>query len=326
MRILELPLALCPGGKLSIAALLAREDPLQVGFSVFIGTNYALTGDPVLSFDPLSSHNRFAQSGQLLAEYPAATNTIDLERGLVVTLTGADTTLDEQTAANGLADDLLVFLNGEILSVLHTQLIALNTYHLHVIRERFATPRQVHASGSDVWIIRREDLLPLQHPQFAYGNTVSLKIAPYRGRFRPDLADVDEVEYEIAGRVFAEPPLANLSVNGNGFSPSYTTGQDLVIGWSNTTPDADSPSAYTITTRLDFLLDTMVTAGELESPDDLDLVGTRTVTGDTVTIPNADLVTMLGSEVDFFLFARRQVEGPDFTLQSVPQTLLVLKI
>lgn len=232
MRIVELPIPLCPPGQLALAVLIHRAEAMAVGHTIWIGDDYDFDGDtPPETYNLLASQNRFAQHGSVVADYPADTFALDFDIGLTVLLNGVDTALDLPTAGNGLSDELLVFVGDEILSVLGATLVAAGVYRLQVGRGRFGTEIAAHATGDEVFIVAKTDLLPLTHNSFDPGATVTLKVPTIFQRFKQDLADIEAIEHEIIGNAFNVSP-SNLRVNGEHRNATFVATTDVRLDWS----------------------------------------------------------------------------------------------
>ncbi len=322
-RIVELPPALCPDGKLSLTVLAARPSERTTGCAICLQKNYAENwGGPASpeSYELLAAHDQFAQHGTLQTDYPAlaVTGTIDTQLGLTIQLDGPDVTLDEAAPFDALADDLLVFIDEEILSVHRVTLIGSGLYKLHCIRGRMASRNGAHAAGAEVFIAERADLRPLQHPLFQVHNTATFKLAPVEGLHMTSLADVVPLDCAIAGRIFTSTPPANLRVNGDLLHPIYAAGQGLTIEWTLTQPGADLAQAglYKTGTMLEFL-------------DGAQVKGTKVIAGAATqaVIANAELVSLLGgTQISFTLRAKTRIEGDFFIAHSDPLTLFVQKL
>lgn len=327
VRLLELPAGLSQDFDVTLAPLVARTAPTDVGFAIYQKKDY---GDAPDSYELRATATRFAKHGSLAADYGTDTDTIDLTLGLIVQLDGVDTVLDDQTDFDALADALLIFVGAEVLSIAGITLLASGLYKVFAIRERFGSARQAHTAGAEVFVIRKSELLRINHPSFKVGNTITVKLAPQNNAGETDLGDVAPVSLALTGRLFTEPKLANLSVNGDLVAPTYETGDDIVIDWSLVLAEGTFllPDRYTVRTRLDFLreIDFPPTVELYETIDGLELLGTEHVEGNTFMILNADLITLLGGETDFIIFARREVETPEGLILSAQQFLLVTKI
>lgn len=317
--VVELPLVLCPEGRLSLAVIAARPDTLTTGYKVHLGESYDFTGaiSPT-SYEVLETHNRFAAHGTLQADYPSTTEEIDFI-GLVVKLDGVDLTIDEQSPFDGLADDLLVFIGEEVMSVHEVELVDVDTYRLRVIRGRFATARQSHTAGAEVYVINRSDLLPLQHAQFDVNNTAHFKLQASTGTQLADIADALVKTKTITGAIYKSTPPKNLRVNGTAVNPTYATGSSPLIEWTLTEAGRDHYQAglLKVTTVLEFLNGSMV------------VVGTKTIAAGISSFQptNGELIALLGgSEISFTLRAKTHTIADWFEASSASTSLAVTKV
>jgi hypothetical protein len=318
--ILELPLALCPSGILSLAVLAVRPAVDIQGCRVYLGHNYDSSGHIAPeSYELMEGSSRFAMHGTLSADYPATTGTVDLELGLLVTWDGFDTSLvTDEDLFDGLADELLVFLAGEILSVAKVVLVAAETYRLFCARGRFNTVKTASAAGAEVYLLRRAEIVALQHPHIQALNTVALKLQTYSRSGVSDLATAYVWEQPVAGKIYASIPPKNLLVQGDGANPYYTTGQNVAIEWTVTEPGREfyQEELLKISTVLQFLNLGLVELGRVK----LDIGISHK------TISNADLVALLGGEVSFVLRAYTEVIGSEFIIDSAYVQVTVRKI
>ena len=315
LRVVELPLALCPEGKLSLAVLMARTDQTLIGFGVNLSKNYGGSDD---SYALLAQQRGFALHGALLADFSAGVEMVSRDQGLSVQLDGVDLSLEEQTFYDALANKLLVFVGDEIFSVRDWSLLDSGKFTLYCVRARFATPRQDHSAGDEVFIANLTDLVALQHPAFQPGNTPRFKIAP-TAQQSADLADVAPLDVAIAGKVYTQTPPINLKVNGARSSASFNAGSDIEIDWSLTEAGRDLYHAELLqnSTVLDFL------AG------DGSVLGSTEVSAgvSTKSLTNAALVALLGGvEASFTLRAKTKIAGYEFILFSASIQLAVTKI
>lgn len=194
-RIVELPIELCPDGKLSLAALVRRDNVQQDGFAVWAEKNFAYAGSPPDSFGFLQVQTHFALHGKLGDTYAAGAEVDNV--GMLVQLDGVDLTIDEQTDWDAKSNNLLVFVEDEIVSVHTVELVESGWYRLYGVRGRFGTTNVEHAADAEVFIIDRRKLEPLQHPLFVAGYEASLKLAPIQAGTQADLASVTATAYTI---------------------------------------------------------------------------------------------------------------------------------
>jgi len=202
-KVLELPLALCPEGILSLAVLAVRPHALVTGFRVHLGHNYDFGGmiTPE-SFEILGGQTRFAIHGTVEEEYADSTDVVDDTVGLLVRLDGLDKTLGEVDEFDGLTDELLVFVEDEMLSVFRIELVDVDLYRLFCIRARFDTVKATHASAAEVFITERANIQAWQHAHFRTDNAVVLKLQSVSRTDVSELSDAFEWDGNIAGRIY----------------------------------------------------------------------------------------------------------------------------
>ncbi len=297
VRIVELPLALCPSGKLSLAVLAARSQTTLAGFNVFLARN---VNDEVLdSYVQLETVMRFAQHGILAEEFLVTRPMIDQAIGLVVQLDGVDLSLPEQTLFDAFSDTYLIFIDGEIFSMISAEIISEHTYRIYVVRSRFATARETHGVGSDVFIVAKSAITALQHPQLAVNNSSTLKLQPFSKEAFIDLADVEPRELFITGFMFEQFLPANLRVNGMLNESTYAAGGEVVIKWTLTDPGRElyEPHLYKRYTYFEFYDTSVSLLARYVAPEGVD----------TLTLSNAALIALLGGEVDFQVVAGTKI-------------------
>lgn len=222
----ELPPALCVNNLPSLAALVARDEKTMSVAKIFLGKNFDFSGEPPSTFELIQTLTRFAQHGELTTAYPAETLCIDLELGCTVQLDGPDTIIEEVTPFDALANKLLLFMDGEILSIAEATMIEAGRYELMLVRGRFGTPIQPHAAGTEVFIMRQADLMPLNLPSLLAGNTGQFKIV----RGADNVEDISADYIGFIGRSWKLPPPSILAVNGLTI-PLVDTSEDMVITW-----------------------------------------------------------------------------------------------
>jgi hypothetical protein len=319
-RVVETPLELCLEGALCLSLLVARPDSTMTAVKLHLGKNYNFQGaiaDPE-SYELYATLEKFASRGVATADYPKTTPLIDEALGLAVQLDGPDNTLDEQTPFDSLADDLLVFIDDEIMSVHKADLAGTGLYRLYCVRNRFATVRQDHLTGAEVFIVPRSALRALSHPHFDVNNTAVFKLQTVNGVGESDLASALRKDKAITGLVYKSTTPTNLRVNSDGQNPSYSTGQGITIDWTLTAAGRDLYQARLLkfSTLLEFL------------DGGLNVLGTQTLADGvaTLTLSNGQLVAILGSEVSFTLRAKTKVESDEWILYSANTDLFVRKV
>jgi hypothetical protein len=314
MRIVELPLPLCPPGQLALSVLTHRENVMQVGQQIWLGDNYDFDGStPPESYQVLAAHGPFARFGFSIAEYPAETHMLDFDVGLIVQLIGADTTIATQTGTNGLSNELLVFIDNEIMSVIGVELVAAATYRLKLARGRYSTPIEAHVAASAVYIVALDDLLILTHPTFNPGETVTLKVALSQGRFTQDLSEIEAIEHEVTGKAFEVSP-SNLIVNGDSRNPKYVASTDVKIQWS--LPDLRESIVARHGLKVRSLL-------EIISDVDESVLWSKLTFAAAMKITGAKMDLIRAGEPTFTVRITTDVLGTEYRINSTPITLQV---
>lgn len=315
MRIVELPFQFCEGQQLPLAVLITREDKMVTSHDIYLGENYDFSGAVTpATYQALASHNRFAQHGTLVDDYAADTFTIDRELGLLVTLDGVDTTLDEQSAFNALADDFMLFVGDEIMSVVSVQLEAAKTYRVMAIRERMGTPRQAHASGAEIYLIAQRDLLPLEHRSFNLDNEVSLKVVAVTGSVSQDLSEVTASTHTIEGRILTQTTPQNLTAGGELRNATYTAATDLKLAWSLHELRSVVAAQFGVKIR---------TLVEIISLVDDSVLYSKLTYGESFKILAAKMTTILGAETSFIVRMSSHILGSNLQLASSTEQLTI---
>jgi hypothetical protein len=259
--VVELPPALCQGTP-AIAALVPRDSVQTVAAGIFLSRNYSLSGsESPDSYVKLASLNQFAWHGSVIADFPADTDCIELRRKLRLALDGPDQALPDITPFEGLSNQLLVFADSEILSVLSATMDSDGSYSLQVARGRFATQVLAHDAGEVVFLVNRSALVPISHPVLQPGNVARFKVVLGADA----ISDSDPFEVGITGAAWCLPPPVALCVNGRSRSAWFQPAGNIVVSWG--LPDAGAPlpradlvKAYTL---LEFLLAGAVVHSEL---------------------------------------------------------------
>lgn len=315
MRIIELPFEFCDGQKLPLAVLLQRPSVASVRHDIYLGENYDFTGAVEAdTYQLLAAHHRFAQHGSVVQDYPADTFTIDQELGIVIQIDGVDTTIPELNAFNALNDELLLFAGDEIMSVISAQLVAAHTYRLKVIRGRMATDREAQVAGTEIYLVRREDIRPLTHKNFQVENTIALKVVTSTGNVTQDIADVDAVEHTITGSLFTQTAPLNLRVNGEWRNASYPAATDLRIDWSLHELRASIAAQFGVKLR---------TKVEILAGSDSSVLYSKRTYGERFKIAAAKMATILLAETSFVVRITGHVLGSNLQLETDSQQLTV---
>lgn len=311
-RVIELPLALCPGGQISLCALVRRDSSQQEAYATHLKRDYDFDGAPADSYVLLGAKRNFALHGTIVDACPVG-DVVDTV-GFRVTLDGFDLELGAGSVFDGVSDELLLFIDGEVMSVYRADLEELNVYRVYCLRGRYGTAVAAHDVAADAFIIERARLEPLSHAQFDVGNTATLKLAGITGGAQKDLSTITPIVSTIEGRIYREPALANLRVNGT--APAhYANGDDVVIEWTITLPEADwiQERRFTRTVVVELLVADVV-------------VSTDETPAGSLRLMNAQLQDRIGGEVSFVARAKLRTAGDFFNVYSEPISVAVTKI
>ncbi|NJM13073.1 MAG: hypothetical protein HC889_15500 [Synechococcaceae cyanobacterium SM1_2_3] len=315
---MELPLPLSPDGRLALAALVERDHRTNVGWQLHLGKSYDFSGPiTATSYDQIAAHNRFAFRGILEADYPETIPTIDEVTGIEVRLSGPDLILPEQSPFSATADELLVFVGDEILSVFGWQLLGVGRYRLFVMRARLTSELESHVVGADVYVISRDDLLALAPPQVQVGNQLTFKLTKVSTGAAQSLADSTAVTHTVTGVMLFQLAPANLRVNGQNRNAVYSAGQDIRIDWSLPAARAEVASLNAAKFR---------TLVELVSIVSAEVLYSKITSDSTLKIPTAKMAAILGAETDFVVRVATDGLATDFSFQSAALSLTVTQL
>ncbi len=293
---LELPYGYLREAKPSLIFLPVRGDPLTNGFHAY----WERTTD---SFVQVAGGSAFAMKGTLNAGLDAGTLA---DATLDFTFTGDDWDLEETTIEEATTTQpLQVFLGNEILVGYDAQLTGAKRYTLKVLREWFGTRAETHASGATAYVLQRGLEKPVTWTADLSEGTATFKEQPYLLAQELDLATCPEIAVTIQKRAQRPAAPTNLRVFEDGAHPTYAPGQDIVVNW---TPTSELRFGFNVTQNLECradatVLQVLTTGGTLK--------GELAFAGNTgpATIPNAQLVALLGAETDFKLRAYFSLAG-----------------
>jgi hypothetical protein len=192
-----------------------------------------------------------------------------------------------------------IFVGDEIMLGYTVTLVSAGRYRIKVLRARFGTRRRTHAVGVEVFVLAIGQNPPLTH-ELAWNPSVStarFKVQPFLLQSELDLAYCPPIALTVQRRAYCPPPPINLRVFGDGHAPTYTAGQDILVDWD---PVSDLRSFTPTTQDLEPEADRTLFA--VHGDDGL-FKGEIAVDGPTgpLTITNADLVALLGTEIGFTL-------------------------
>lgn len=307
MRLIELPFDLWPDSRTALAALVPRPSPLTAGWALYLGNGTALAAT---SYALLAAGNRFAIPGLLLADYPATAPTVDAV-GVTLQLGSVDGTLDELSTFDGLANTQLLFLGDEIMSIAGVTLVGVQRYRLSVIRARYATRKEIHAAGGAAYLLAREDIQPITHPQIRPGNELAVKLVLRGGGVQEDLSDVEPESFIITGEAVALEP-QNLRVNGELRNARYDLANPLRIEWSTPALRPRLVAALKLKYRT-----------KVEILDGDTVLWSKLTYASLMTVTSVKITAILGSAIPFTVRLTTDVLDAERRLTSAPITLNV---
>lgn len=309
MRIVELPTELSPNGRLAASPLVEREHVGEVGWSLAMFDGYSPDGAvPPESYRTVATGSRFALRGRLAQPYGADTFCADEQVGAFVTLEGPDTIL-EWVANPSEQEELLAFVDDEVMAVLGAALVAPATWQVFLARSMFGTARAEHVAGSEVYIARRDSLAAVQSRAFIAGTALKFKAARF-AKYQDEFSDADATDFSFTGAGLALPP-ANLRVNGRARDASFAAAADVILSWSQpyNKPDVD---ALGLNCR---------TFVEILKTSDSSRLWAKKANGNSMKILGAKMTIVLGGQTEFDLRLSTDVLGDEFHLNSQTVTI-----
>lgn len=293
---LELPYGYLRDSRPSLIFLPVRGDPLTNGFHAY----WERTAD---SFVQVAGGAAFAMKGTLNATLDAGTLA---DAVMDITFTGDDWSLEETTLEEAATTQpIRIFLGGEILAGYDATLTGPKRYTVKVLREWFGTRAETHTIGAVAYVLQLGLEPAVTWTADLPEGTAVFKEQPYLLAQELDLATCPEIAVTIQKRAQRPAGPTNLRVLEDGAHPTYTAGQDIPVSW---TPTSELRFGFNVTQNLDcradgVVLQVLTTGGVLK--------GELAFAGNTgpVTIPNAQLVALLGTETDFKLRAFYSLAG-----------------
>lgn len=204
-RILELPSSLRTKPNVAQIVAFAQRSVVEVvGFRVWS------SGDNT-TFDTVSDRNTFAVFGKLASDYSGTTSDPDVTTGAQIYLYGVDLDLIVSQSDQARDDnELLLFVDGEIMSVGQVTALGDGLYSIFVRRAQYGTTQAAHTAGADCWFIHRDKLVIIDKANFLPGATIYFKLQPYTELQDYDLASVSSFTYTFAAVYHPGPPTSAL--------------------------------------------------------------------------------------------------------------------
>jgi hypothetical protein len=250
----------------------------------------------------------FALRGTLQAEFSESVLREDDNAELDVLFDSPDKTLESVAYETALTSaPLRLFVGDEIMVGYTVTLVAAGQYRIKVLRARYGTIRRTHVAGAEVFVLVIGQNVPLEYqlPWNPGMTSATFKVQPYLMHNELDLGSCPEVTENIQRRAYCSPPPLNLRVNGDGYAPTFLTGEDITVDWDVVSGlRAVTPASQDLAPDPDRTVIVIHDASGIYKGE----VSTPSATG-PLTITNADLVAILGAETDFLLRAYSERGG-----------------
>jgi hypothetical protein len=219
-RIVELPSALRNKNALQVAVLAQRPSDSVTAFVTHVSRD-----DDV--YDIAAPRNNFAAYGRVVnAAYPAVGPVLDTATGIQVEIFGVDN-IGSQTDTQRDDRNLLLFVNGEIMSVGQVTPLGAGKYRIYVHRSLYGSTQSFHAIDSECFFIYRNNITPIDNRIFVAGETCFFKLQPYSSNQEYDLTLISAIEHTFASGPFL---LSGLEIKGQGGDYAFT-GRNPTFAW-----------------------------------------------------------------------------------------------
>lgn len=292
-RVIELPYAYKQSVDPWMLFLVARGDALSNGFNAYRETSLS-------SFEQIGSSGVFGLRGTLQTEFAESVLREDDNVELDVLFDSPDKTLESVAYETALTSaPLRLFVGDEIMVGYTVTLVAAGRYRIKVLRSRYGTRRRTHVAGAEVFalVIGQNSPLEYQLPWNPGTTSATFKVQPYLMHNELDLGSCPEVAENVQRRAYCPPPPLNLRVNGDGYAPTYSAGEDITVNWDAVSGlRSVTPATQDLAPDPDRMVIAIHDATGIYKGE----VSTASATGPQ-TISNTDLVAILGAETDFIL-------------------------
>jgi hypothetical protein len=235
-NVIDAPYGLGHPSLMRLLKLASRGDLISTAYDIWFGST---SGG---SYKNLGSelgrtYENWAVRAELTSGYSAATLPIDEVTKINFTVLCPDQGLldSEWDLEDGLNHTLLAFIGTqpvEIVSLFDVEKLGDTTYRASCVRGLYDTKRTTHSSAAPVWIQLRNKIDQDDHQYFPF--IIYLKFQPRFGQAEVPLGDVDPTNMTPIGRSYRPLAPLNLKANGDGYSPTYAAGADVIVTWANT--------------------------------------------------------------------------------------------
>lgn len=227
--VVEVPYVMADGEYIMMGVSASRVTGNEIGYAVYIsndGTTYTLLG----------YSSSWGIHGVLQGAYPSTTYTIDDTVGFEVLFENDDGSTIESTTRGGLfTNQNLCLLGNEFIAVQTITPVSTRRYRFTgVLRGKYETLKQNHASGSDFYFLGENGLklFSADSSVFYYQATRYVKVVAFNGVSYSSLSDAAAQTLTFDKRAFTPYCPTNLRANDCGldYRATYTT--DVVLTWS----------------------------------------------------------------------------------------------
>lgn len=219
-KLVMLPLQNVDYSQYAISCLVARQDEATSACRLWIRD---ASGALPNAFDLEVS--TFALAVKLTEDVTDNEQDIDIETVIDPSLVDPDFYLLSQTDTEKANNELLFFINNEVMSVGTYTESAHGAGTISVFRGRWQTAITTHSTNDIGYVIPRQNLPFIQHSEIKAGNTVKVKVQPGNSTQFEDLADVNNLEPQIAIPVVAAPDGLSSQV--------FTAAKHTILRWGN---------------------------------------------------------------------------------------------
>jgi len=208
-----------------LIALAVRGNVEVQGYRTWISLD---SGSTYQVMPDASSTSAFSAFGRL------TTSLTDTDTTVYFSLYGIDLdSVVSQTAAQQSDDNLMLFVESEVLSVGTVTSLGSGAYSANIIRGRYGTFAVAHTQPLDLYFVFRANLKLIDNAGFIPGSTILVKLQPFTADTDYDLTAVTPITYVIVGQ--GNIPDPSIIPNSSEFNTS-TLAVIIVYGGSGTVP------------------------------------------------------------------------------------------
>lgn len=178
----------------------------------------------------------FARVGTLAQDYPLTSFSLDLSAtGMLLNVEGIDIDFPSADDTGFARGDLLIFVDDEIMCYETATVVSPTQVRLtNIAKGQHDTLMSAHTTGATVFVVQSALVHSMSHRSFAVNDSISFKVAPSTGQFQVPLSEIDPIVMQLTGRSVAPSSPMNITANGNGINPTFTSGSNVAIAWTQT--------------------------------------------------------------------------------------------